>query len=84
MSLPKKIAAIAAPVAAIAFLLAVPASAQTPPAASSPKPPVDYSAGGTEAPKSKVMATRHSWTKKHSAEKKKTDKKLAKTAHQVK
>lgn len=84
MSLPKKFAAIAAPVAAIAFLLAVPASAQNPPAPTSPKAPVDFSTSTSEAPKTKVMATRHSWTKKHTAEKKPSGKRLAKSSHQVK
>jgi hypothetical protein len=84
MSLPKKIAALAAPVAAIAFLLAVPASAQNPPASTSPKAPVDYSTSTTEAPKAKTMATRHSWTKKHTAEKKASAKRLTKASHEVK
>jgi hypothetical protein len=64
MSLPKKIAAMVVPLVSIAFLLAVPASAQNAPAASS-KNQADSSAPTAEAPKKKVMAHRHSWTKKH-------------------
>lgn len=50
MSLPKKIAAMVAPLVSVAFLLAVPASAQNAPAAS-PKNQVDSSAPTSEAPK---------------------------------
>jgi hypothetical protein len=82
MSLPKKFAAIAAPVAAIAFLLAVPASAQNAPA---PMASGDYSAPAAEAPKAKTAATRHAWTKKHAADKKASAKKqLTKASHEVK
>jgi hypothetical protein len=52
------------PLVSVAFLLAVPASAQNAPAASS-KNQADSSAPMSEASKKKVAAHRHSWTKKH-------------------
>ena len=64
MSLPKKIVTMAASIAGIAFLLAAPVSAQTP-ASGSPKMQVDSSTPASEAAHKKVMATRHSWSKKH-------------------
>jgi hypothetical protein len=59
MSLPKKIAAMAAPIASIALLLAVPASAQTPDkamtAAASPKAEANVAAPTSAAlPQSRV------------------------------
>ncbi len=78
MSLSKKIAAMAAPIAGLAFLLAVSASAQAPapPKAESPKaesPQADtypradanMSAPASESTHKKVEAHRHNWTKKH-------------------
>jgi hypothetical protein len=65
MSLAKKIAAMAAPIAGVALLLAVPASAQTTKASTSTKAEVNLSAPTTEAPKKKVAAHRHLWSKKH-------------------
>jgi hypothetical protein len=65
MSLPKKIAALAAPVAGVALLLALPALAQDTKASTSTKAEVNLSAPSTEAPKKKVAAHRHLWSKKH-------------------
>jgi hypothetical protein len=78
MSLSKKIAAMAAPIAVFAFLLAVPASAQAPaspkadsPKADSPKadtyPKADanISTPASESTHKKVEAHRHHWAKKH-------------------
>ena len=65
MSLPKMIAAMAAPVAGVALLLALPALAQNTKASTSPKAEVNLSAPTTEAPKKKVAAHRHLWSKKH-------------------
>jgi hypothetical protein len=65
MSLPKKIAALAAPIAGVALLLAVQASAQTAKASTSTKAEANFSAPTTEAPKKKVVAHRHLWSKKH-------------------
>ena len=67
MSLPKKIAAMAAPIAGVALLLAVQASAQNAKASTSPKAEVNFSAPTTEAPHKKVVAHRHLWSKKHTA-----------------
>jgi len=67
MSLPKKIASVVAPIASIAFLLAVPAWAQNAQVSSSPKSQVDSSTPKSDAPVKKVAATRHSWSKKHVA-----------------
>jgi hypothetical protein len=65
MSLPKKIAALATSIAGVALLLAVQASAQTTKASTSPKAEVNYSGPTAEAPKKKVVAHRHLWSKKH-------------------
>jgi hypothetical protein len=73
MSLSKKIAAMAAPIAGIAFLLAVPASAQapaspkadTPKADTYPKAEANVSTPASESTHKKVEAHRHHWTKKH-------------------
>jgi hypothetical protein len=70
MSLSKKIAAMAAPVAVFAFLLAVPASAQapaSPPKAADtyPKADANVSAPSSESTHKKVEAHRHHWAKKH-------------------
>jgi hypothetical protein len=69
MSLSKKIAAMTAPVAGFAFLLAVPALAQTPPKAADtyPKADANMSAPSSESTHKKVEAHRHHWTKKHTA-----------------
>jgi hypothetical protein len=67
MSLPKKIAAMAASIAGLAFLLAVPVAAQNAPAATPPKGQVDFSTPTAEAPHSKVSAHRRAWVKKHEA-----------------
>ena len=80
MSLSKKIAAMAAPIAVFAFLLAVPASAQAPaspkadsPKADSPKadtyPKADtnVSTPASESTDKKVEAHRRHWSKKHTA-----------------
>ena len=81
MSLSKKIAAMAAPVAVFAFLLAVPASAQAPgspkaesPKAESPKAADTYpkadaniSTPASESTHKKVEAHRRNWSKKHTA-----------------
>jgi hypothetical protein len=73
MSLSKKIAAMAAPIAGLALLLAVPASAQAPasPKADSPKadtyPKADanLSTPASESTHKKVEAHRRHWSKKH-------------------
>ncbi len=71
MSLSKKIAAMAAPIAGLAFLLAVPASAQAPAPAAPPKadtyPRADanVSTPASESTHKKVEAHRHHWSKKH-------------------
>jgi hypothetical protein len=73
MSLSKKIAAMAAPIAGFAFLLAVPASAQAPasPKADSPKADTypkaetNSSTPASESTHKKVEAHRHHWSKKH-------------------
>jgi hypothetical protein len=67
MSLPKKIAAMAAPIAGVALLLAVQASAQTTKPSTSPKSEVNLSGPTAEAPQKKVTAHRHLWSKKHTA-----------------
>ena len=71
MSLSKKIAAMAAPIAGFAFLLAVPALAQAPasPKAADtyPKADANTSAPSSESTHKKVEAHRHHWTKKHTA-----------------
>jgi hypothetical protein len=76
MSLSKKIAAMAAPVAVFAFLLAVPASAQAPasPKADAPKAADTYpkadaniSTPASESAHKKVEAHRRNWSKKHTA-----------------
>ena len=69
MSLSKKIAAMAAPIAGFALLLAVPALAQTPPKAADtyPKADANTSAPSSESTHKKVEAHRHQWTKKHTA-----------------
>lgn len=63
MSLSKKIATMAAPIAGFAFLLAVPASAQNAPA--SPKAETNVSTPASESTHKKVEAHRHHWSKKH-------------------
>jgi hypothetical protein len=69
MSLSKKIAAMAAPIAGFALLLlAVPASAQapaSPKADTYPKADANSSAPASESTRKKVEAHRHHWTKKH-------------------
>jgi len=71
MSLSKKIAAMAAPIAGLAFLLALPASAQAPAPAAPPKadtyPRADanVSTPASESTHKKVEAHRHHWSKKH-------------------
>jgi hypothetical protein len=68
MSLSKKIAAMAAPIAVFAFLLAVPASAQTPtpPKADTyPKADANLSTPASESTHKKVEAHRRHWSKKH-------------------
>jgi hypothetical protein len=68
MSLSKKIAAIAAPIAVFAFLLAVPASAQapaSPKADTYPKADANLSTPASESSHKKVEAHRRHWTKKH-------------------
>jgi hypothetical protein len=69
MSLSKKIAAMAAPIAGFAFLLAVPALAQTPPKAADtyPKADANTSAPAPESTHKKVEAHRRQWSKKHTA-----------------
>lgn len=69
MSLSKKIAAMAAPIAGFAFLLAVPASAQAPasPKADTypPKAEANFSTPTSELTQKKVEAHRRHWSKKH-------------------
>jgi hypothetical protein len=78
MSLSKKIAAVAAPIAGFAFLFAVSASAQAPasPKADSPKTDAtkadtypkaetNSSTPASESTHKKVEAHRHHWSKKH-------------------
>ena len=69
MSLSKKIAAMAAPIAGFAFLLAVPASAQAPasPKADTypPKAEANFSTPTSESTHKKVEAHRRHWSKKH-------------------
>lgn len=68
MSLSKKIAAMAAPIVGFAFLVAVPASAQTPapPMADSyPKAEANVSTPASESALKKIAAHRHHWAKKH-------------------
>ena len=69
MSLSKKIAAMAAPIAGFALLLAVPALAQTPPKAADtyPKADANVSTPASESTHKKVEAHRHHWEKKHTA-----------------
>jgi hypothetical protein len=69
MSLSKKIAAMAAPIAGFAFLLAVSALAQTPPKAADtyPKADANTSAPASESTHKKVEAHRRQWSKKHTA-----------------
>jgi len=72
MSLPKKIAAMAAPIASIALLLAVPASAQTPDkamtAAASPKAEANIAAPTSAAlPQSSVARTTRPMSKVQAA-----------------
>ena len=70
MSLSKKIAAMAAPIAVFAFLLAVPASAQapaSPKADTYPKADANVSAPASESTHKKVEAHRHHWSKQHTA-----------------
>ena len=70
MSLSKKIAAMAAPIAGFALLLAVPASAQapaSPKADTYPKADVNLSAPASESTHKKVEAHRRNWSKKHTA-----------------
>lgn len=71
MSLSKKIAAMAAPIAGFAFLLAVSASAQAPaqPKAADTYPRADanVSAPASESTHKKVEAHRHNWSKQHTA-----------------
>jgi len=65
MSLSKKIAAMAAPIAGLAFLLAVPASAQNTQAPATPKAETNVSTPSSESTHKKVEAHRHHWSKKH-------------------
>jgi hypothetical protein len=71
MSLSKKIAAMAAPIAGFAFLLAVSASAQAPapPKAADtyPKADANVSTPASESTHKKVEAHRHNWSKQHTA-----------------
>ncbi len=71
MSLSKKIAAMAAPIAVFAFLLAVPASAQAPAAPKAadtyPKADANVSTPASESTHKKVEAHRRHWEKKHTA-----------------
>lgn len=70
MSLSKKIAAMAAPIAGFAFLLAVPASAQapaSPQADTYPKAATNFSTPASESTHKKVEAHRRNWSKKHTA-----------------
>ena len=68
MSLSKKIAAMAAPIAGFALLLAVPASAQapaSPKADTYPKADANVSTPASESTHKKIEAHRHHWAKKH-------------------
>ena len=67
MSLSNKIAAMAAPIAGFALLLAVPALAQTPPKAADtyPKADANLSTPASESTHKKVEAHRRHWSKKH-------------------
>ena len=66
MSLSKKIAAMAAPIAGFALLLAVPALAQTPPKADTyPKADANTSSPASASTRKKVEAHRHHWSKQH-------------------
>jgi hypothetical protein len=70
MSLSKKIAAMAAPIAVFAFLLAVPALAQapaSPKADTYPKAEANVSTPASESTHKKVEAHRRHWSKKHTA-----------------
>jgi hypothetical protein len=75
MSLSKKIAAMAAPIAGFAFLLAVPVLAQapaspkadTPKADTYPKADANVSTPASESTHKKVEAHRRHWSKKHTA-----------------
>jgi hypothetical protein len=70
MSLSKKIAAMAAPIAGFAFLLAVSASAQapaSPKADTYPKADANVSTPASESTHKKVEAHRRQWSKKHTA-----------------
>jgi hypothetical protein len=65
MSLSKKIAAIAAPIAGFAFLLAVPAAAQNAQAPAAPKAETNVSTPASESTHKKVEAHRRHWSKQH-------------------
>ena len=68
MSLSKKIAAMAAPIAGFAFILAVPASAQapaSPKADTYPKAEANVSTPASESTHKKVEAHRRHWSKQH-------------------
>jgi hypothetical protein len=68
MSLSKKIAAMAAPIAVFAFLLAVPASAQapaSPKADTYPRADANLSTPASESTHKKVDVHRRHWSKKH-------------------
>ena len=70
MSLSKKIAAMAAPIAGLALLLAVPASAQAPTPSKAdtyPKADANLSTPASESTHKKVEAHRRNWSKKHTA-----------------
>ena len=70
MSLSKKIAAVAAPIAGFAFLFAVSASAQapaSPKADTYPKADANVSTPASESTHKKVEAHRRNWSKKHTA-----------------
>jgi hypothetical protein len=77
MSLSKKIAAMAAPIAGFAFLLAVSASAQAPASGQAPASPkaadtypkadANVSTPASESTHKKVEAHRRHWSKKHTA-----------------
>jgi len=69
MSLSKMIAAMAAPIAGFALLLAVPALAQTPPKAADtyPKADANVSTPASASTHKKVEAHRRHWEKKHTA-----------------
>jgi hypothetical protein len=68
MSLSRKIAAMAAPIAGLALLVAIPASAQapaSPKADTYPKADANVSTPTTESTHKKVEAHRRHWSKKH-------------------